>query len=314
MVTCVHIIYNPSSGNGHSKAVLEVALQELAKSSVPCQVYPTQAAGHEDLLIEEILSHGYQESQERILVIGGDGTLHQTVNALVRRGKSYPIAYISGGTGNDFNRAWQSKASLEAIIENMLTTGKITQVKTATYHNLITKQEGVFLNAIGAGVDAETNYALIQSKQSGSSYPAFIKNLSYVFSIFPALKKLKLTDVTVTANGQIYSFKKSAIVSAMNHPYVGGGIQLNPQASTKDPLLACLVFHDIKISAIPRLLWQILISKKHVQANPHVTQIRADQLVIQSHDSLRCQIDGEDQGDHMIHYECKTSHYPFYMV
>ena len=50
----------------------------------------------------------YRENSEMLypllVVIGGDGTLHQVVSSLQESEKNIPLGYIPAGSGNDFAR------------------------------------------------------------------------------------------------------------------------------------------------------------------------------------------------------------------
>ncbi len=53
-----------------------------------------------------------------LVVIGGDGTLHQVVSELQLEQQQIPVAYIPAGSGNDFARSIELPREPEKHFEN----------------------------------------------------------------------------------------------------------------------------------------------------------------------------------------------------
>lgn len=92
-------VFNPHSGTGEMCKHLAEVVDIFTKAEYEVVVYPTQAA--EDGT-RKILADG--EKFDRIVVSGGDGMLHELVNAVLRLEKNVAIGYIPTGTVNDFAR------------------------------------------------------------------------------------------------------------------------------------------------------------------------------------------------------------------
>ena len=90
-------VFNPHSGTGEICKHLADVVDIFTKAGYDVVVYPTQAALDGT---RKILSDG--ENFERIVVSGGDGMLHELVNAVLRLNKPVTIGYIPTGTVNDF--------------------------------------------------------------------------------------------------------------------------------------------------------------------------------------------------------------------
>lgn len=93
----VLIIYNPNSGRR-----LNVRVQiskELDKQGIPYEFYETKGYldGLNHVMTFEI------ENYSAIAAVGGDGTIHEIINGLLKRrdGKKVPIALLPNGSGND---------------------------------------------------------------------------------------------------------------------------------------------------------------------------------------------------------------------
>jgi len=90
-------VYNPYSGMAEMGKYLSEVVDIFTKADYEVVVYPTQGAMDGT---RKILDDGIRF--ERIVVAGGDGMLHELVNAVMRLPKNVTIGYIPTGTVNDF--------------------------------------------------------------------------------------------------------------------------------------------------------------------------------------------------------------------
>ncbi len=94
-------VFNPNSGKGQMKNCLLDIVRIFTEGGFEVTVYPTRAPkdGY-----EYILDNG--SIFDVICCSGGDGTLNETVGAVMKLNekfqKSFPIGYIPSGTTNDF--------------------------------------------------------------------------------------------------------------------------------------------------------------------------------------------------------------------
>jgi len=103
-------VFNPHSGTGETGKYLAEIVDIFTKEGYEVVVYPTQAPRDGT---RKILADG--ENFDRIVVAGGDGMLHELVNAVLRLEKAVAIGYIPMGTVNDFARTHRiSRNPLEA--------------------------------------------------------------------------------------------------------------------------------------------------------------------------------------------------------
>src|SRR5699024_11954626 len=69
--------------------------------------YLTDYSTHAEVLTEQLVNRGHKEYQDYLVVVGGDGTLHEVVQTLYKNQADIPVTYVPAGTGNDFYRSWQ---------------------------------------------------------------------------------------------------------------------------------------------------------------------------------------------------------------
>ena len=95
----VKLIFNPIANLGRSWPIassLRPLLTELGGADWTGTVYPTHAA--------ELARQAGEEGYQRVVVMGGDGTVHEVVNGLMQLPpeKRPALAIVPVGTGNDF--------------------------------------------------------------------------------------------------------------------------------------------------------------------------------------------------------------------
>ncbi|WP_202920190.1 diacylglycerol/lipid kinase family protein [Urbifossiella limnaea] len=114
--TCV--IYNPAAGRGRAEALLK---EFTANPGVHGELRPTTAPGH----AEELARAAADEGFARVVAAGGDGTVHEVANGLIRSGRrdvvfsTWPV-----GSANDYAytlglTAWWAKRAENPPMETL---------------------------------------------------------------------------------------------------------------------------------------------------------------------------------------------------
>lgn len=90
-------IYNPTAGKGQIKIYLQDILETFARAGFETTVCPTLEAG--DACAAAARNCG---KYDIIVCSGGDGTLNEVINGIVRQDIVQPMGYIPAGSTNDF--------------------------------------------------------------------------------------------------------------------------------------------------------------------------------------------------------------------
>ena len=91
------LVMNPYAGQRKANRVLPEILRILWGAGYRCVTYVTAGPGD---ATEYISAHAGEF--DRIVCIGGDGTLNETIAGLLKAGADIPIGYIPAGTTNDY--------------------------------------------------------------------------------------------------------------------------------------------------------------------------------------------------------------------
>ncbi len=99
MKTPLMMIINPAAGKGEYKEGLPEALKILSDAGYAVNVFFTEERGHATRLAYE---HGAE--YEKLVCLGGDGTLAEVITGLMRLPKHPQVGYFPIGTANDIAR------------------------------------------------------------------------------------------------------------------------------------------------------------------------------------------------------------------
>lgn len=309
----ITVLTNPHSGIGQANTIKETVVQFLHKYQVSYALYQSEYSGHIPHLICEDETASLTQST-LIIVIGGDGTLHETVSALYKIQVQVPILYLPSGTGNDFARVEQPNRTLDDslhLLQRFLKGDRSCMREVPILSIKSDDVKTISLNSIGFGFDATVNYnAQNMIKPSWFPMPIFSK-LKYIAALFTSLDALQQFDVVYRVNAQdTERLKGCQIVSVMNHRYIGGGIQLDTLGHPVNTM-SFVAIHANTARDVLALIWQILVSKDAHKAVSYSHQVVDTIELSIKGEGIRCQIDGENYTMSSAAYNISISHYPF---
>ena len=225
------IIYliNPISGTTKKDEIKQLIEQISTAKKVTFEMIPTNATGNYDFLKDKIEAEGITD----LVMVGGDGTVNQVVNALQNTAINFGI--IPFGSGNGLaNAAGIPKKPQDAI--ELLFNG------TAKYIDafLINKEFSCMLSGIGFDAQVAHDFAnqnsrglLTYTKQSVSN---FFKAQPYQFEI-------TVNDFTF--------FSEAFFISIANSNQFGNNVTIAPQASLHDGLLDIVIVQKMNKAKLP---------------------------------------------------------------
>ncbi|NCE63559.1 diacylglycerol kinase family lipid kinase [Pseudoflavonifractor sp. 524-17] len=105
-------LYNPHAGKGQMKSKISDFADCFTKAGWLVTIRPTQGRGD---ATDAAAALG--EDFDRVVCCGGDGTLHEVANGLMRLTRRPPLGYIPAGTTNDFSQNLHLPRGLAARAE-----------------------------------------------------------------------------------------------------------------------------------------------------------------------------------------------------
>ncbi len=229
------IIINPKAGKKAMRAQRIYLWKLLRQRHQPFTYRVTCYANHAIELARELVEKGY----DQILVLGGDGTLSEAINGIMRaditpeQRSKIQFGLMPRGTGNDFARFWglnrHFKRSLQLFFDGKaqpLDVGCLTYWRNGVEHHRY------FINSVGFGIDSMTN-----SFGQHLKYYIGSHHINYLFGLFGALVKFKPQKMELFVDGQSVVNSKMFHMNIANGPYNGGGMKQNAEADPRDGLL-----------------------------------------------------------------------------
>jgi diacylglycerol kinase (ATP) len=221
-----------------------------------------------------------EQGVARIIVLGGDGTIHEAANGLLRARVSErpPISVVPAGTGNDFAKLCGTVGRNPHDAVGLLARGAVRRLDVG---------EGwgeFFLNSIGIGFDAEVAHRLTLLKH-GRGLPA------YLITVLRTLTSREPFEAVVDAGSDSFA-ARLLLLEVGNGPVVGGGFRITPEARPDDGLLDVCAIQDMPLHRILVRLPLVMLGR-HLGLR-EVRHFRCERLVVrQKVGAVRAQLDGE---------------------
>lgn len=264
------ILYNPLSRNGRNQKIVDKLTLRLEKEGHEVIVFNLL-----DLSIDFVDMLKEKPLDARVIIVGGDGTLHRLVNYIQDKTINQEIFLYRGGTGNDFARSLHTKEKLIPIKQYLF---------NLPYTNINAKKH-FFLNGVGLGLDGRVVYEVNETKGKKNKRNYFRKTMKTFFLFKPFKARIKL-------NNEEHEFNKAWMVTVMNSKYFGGGMRIAPKASRDNDDLYVIV-----VSKIPKvlllLIFPIIYLGLHVYIKPFVKVYKTKALEVEANIDTYAQLDGE---------------------
>ena len=270
------LIVNPISGNKASLAMLETIKPLFTQAGAEIEPHITSHAGHAFELAASI----DLERTRALCVMGGDGTVHEVVNGLMKRKDhiSRPIALIPAGTGNTVLQHF-------ACDNPTMATQRIIQGKTAPLDLARVKlnDKVVFsLNIVGWGAIDDINQKAETWRRLGSPRYA-LAALAYILR-----PRSRRATITIDDTPLEDEFLMAAVC---NTRFTGKGMQLAPKANAADGKLDIIIVR--RASRLQMLsLFLRVFNGSHLDL-PFVEYSQASSIGISYNENAGLTIDGE---------------------
>ena len=276
------IIINPNSGKRKSISVFKNILKPfLEHNSINYKTETTTYSGHAEQIIESIDLLNFNA----ILVLGGDGTMHEVINGLLKRadGINLPIGNIPTGSGNsllyDLGK-FDIKDTINIILKNKIR--KIDILELSTLNKKIYS-----MNLIGWGMGNDIGLRAEKMRWLGP----IRYNIASVIEIL----KYKGRQATIKIDNIKYD-DSYALITICNTMHVGKGMKMAPNASLYDKKMDIIMIKD-NFSKLELLkLFPQLFSGNHIK-NKKVTYIQAETFSLKTLKNDILNIDGEIKGE-----------------
>lgn len=277
---CPAIVFvNPFANGARAGRLVSFARQRFEQAEIFVEFVQTSSREQFQQSVGQAVERGCQ----LLLALGGDGTFHALVNAVV--GKTVVVGWLPAGGGNDLAAALGLRKDFSQI-------AKLIQRREVREIDLLRVRtadgaERLFAGSGGVGLDAEA--ALL----AGTIYRRVPGRWRYLASVLHAYLRFVPLEVQIEYPDVNSPPVRATVLltSAMNAPTYGSGVRLAPMAEIDDGFFDLVYLENLNLLEVIRLLPGLIWSGELRSSKLH----RARALKIKISSGRECQFQGDGE-------------------
>ncbi len=241
----IPLFVNPTAGRGRAGRNVTSLRNLLHANEIDHEIIVSRERGD----IEKQICQRVSEGADKVIVAGGDGSIHEAVNGVLTASKSAALGVIPVGTGNDFAKActipihWEDAAIL--LADRIRSDAPNRQLDVGQMN------ERYFANGAGIGFDAKVTKIAEKIRLP-------IGDLVYLIAVFKGMwEGVTTPELRIDYGSDSYSGSLT-LANISNGDWVGGMFQIAPMARNDDGELNLVFAKPVSamrmLSLLPRLL------------------------------------------------------------
>jgi diacylglycerol kinase (ATP) len=286
------ILINPHAAGGAAAAAWRHIETDFAQLFGDPMVATTQTADE----LPQHLAAAAEQGITQVFSVGGDGTNHAVINAIMRHQQAHPATKfiygsIPAGTGQDWARGLAMPLNTRQALDWL----KRAQPRACDVgHVVFDEQERYFLNICSAGI---SNDVVLRVERGNKKLPwTFIK------STVESIMGYQPEEVLIEVDGKVWYEGRIYIIAIANGKYFGQGMKAAPDARIDDGLFDVLVVEGISRMALLRVLPNVYQGTHIKHPNIHLTHAKAIRVVMKNGAALGMDLDGEPGAGRELNY------------
>jgi len=269
------VIANPAANHGETARLMPVI--ERLLNNLPHDTVITESGGHAISVAQDAADY------DLVVAVGGDGTVHEVLNGLMRiPAEGRPaLGVLPTGSGNDTRRTLGIPTDLtDAALE--LVRGERRSFDVGVCNGVY------FNNSFAAGLDAKVTAKAVEYKLTTKRSGLWLYLTALMHVLLNDLESFKLR---ISFDGGLAEMHDTLIVAVTNGKTYGGGFHITPDAIPDDGVFDVCMIDPM---SLPETLLRLpaVVLGKHTRMRP-VHMSRHTSLVIECDVPVPAQIDGE---------------------
>ena len=270
----IMLIVNPRAGRKEGERLCDRVVGWFRKGGGEVSLFLTaKPRDATDFVLRDGRSH------DVIVCMGGDGTLNEVINGILRGRLDIPLGYIPAGSTNDFATSMRISHSPQQAVTDIL-RGRTRTIDAGQFN------DRYFSYVASFGAFTRTSYNTPQDlKNLLGRFAYFLEGARDISDIHPE-------SMRVTAGGRVFE-GDYAFGAISNSHSIGGLVRYaNEEVDISDEKLEMLLIRmpdslGILISELHSLNHQLYID------SPHMDFCRADRFEVASEHHIDWSLDGE---------------------
>jgi len=287
-------LVNPVSANGSTRRRWPEIAHAAAAAGLRGETLFSEHQGH----IADLTARAAEEGAELVVAVGGDGTVNEAVNGLMRVDpeRRPELAVFPRGTGTDFARTFRIPTKTARAIDVARSGRTITiDAGRATFTAWDgAEAEAWFANVASAGMSGAV------AQRANSTSKALGGKASFLWATLAVFSRWKNTIVVAEVEGERREGRMLDVIVA-NCQFLGGGMWMTPEADPGDGLFDVLLIGDITkrdlLTTLPKIY-----RGTHLP-HPKAELLRARTVTVTAPVPLPVELDGEQPGTTPVRFE-----------
>ncbi|WP_462253577.1 diacylglycerol/lipid kinase family protein [Ekhidna sp.] len=271
----IFVVWNPFAG-GKVAANCKKLSTALEDRKIDFQVFDTNETKSAAKTVSKYLDQTFTD----LIVIGGDGTINESINGLKY---DIPVGIIPSGTGDDFIKNISIGKTVNDFIDTAI-DGTIIRIDLGQCN------DRKFVNGVGIGFDG-------QIVEDMTAKPVrFLKgHAAYYYHVLRILGGYREKQFQFSLDDGKKHSEELILLTIGNGTTFGGGFKLMPDAKIDDGVLE--ICEIGKVSPLRRFLNVARLSKGTHGVLKEVKFHKSKEVLVEANDLLFAHIDGEKMGN-----------------
>ena len=202
-------LMNPMAGQRKANRLLPEILSVFNRGGYEVTVYMTAYSGHATEIVEKRAA-----GHNIVVCAGGDGTLNETINGILRAGANIPIGYIPAGSTNDFAASLGLSGHPVQAAQDIV-DGKITPLDVGKFG------DRYFSYVASFGAFTRVSYTTPQNVKNA------LGHLAYLLEGMQELAQIRKTHVRFELEGETIQEDDYIFGAVSNSTSIGGLLTLD---------------------------------------------------------------------------------------
>ena len=198
------LVLNPCAGQRKANRVLPEIIRIFLDAGYRCETFVTAAAGDATCFVAD-----HAAEYDRIVCIGGDGTLNETIAGMLHAGADLPIGYIPAGTTNDYANSLRLSADVLQAARDAV-EGDIIPLDVGTFNGRY------FTYTASCGAFTRASYSTSQTMKNTLGHFAYVvEGIKDLPSLRPFHLKVETDEIALDDDFLFCSITNSTSVGGI---------------------------------------------------------------------------------------------------
>lgn len=276
----IKFIINPSSGRQSMEKKVDALSKLLLDDGYILSKFFTKK---KDDAMKEALET-CNEDWDLIIACGGDGTVNEVIEGIMKSKRKVPISILPSGTVNDFASYLQIPKNIPDYFQ-MIQKANIIDIDVGRVNS------EYFANVAAGGILTSVGY------QADVEYKAIFGRLAYYFEGLKEITQDGFNPKPFKAriiSDEYNSEEEILLFVISNSSSIGGFKNLAPEADVIDGLLDVIIIRKSPMTELANIFFNVLTGE-HIR-HPNVKYFKTKSITIDTDSDVDIDMDGEYAG------------------